>query len=350
MKPEGRRSRRRETPSRKRVGERFRALSRALRAGVVVLFEGRIAFVNRRAMDLFGLSRRADFLRHWRDERIGERLLDEGLFEGGVVAPRDGVSADVIPLDPARTLVLLRDRSILDALEADARQAARAETLARIQRGLTHDLKGSISGMAINLDLLSESLSSKERPPAAARQRRYVAALREEVTRINRSLLEIFSQLTPLGAEQEAFDLRSPLEDVASLLAAQARKQRVRLTRRFPRDPVGFVGHRDELKKAFLNVSVNALEAMPEGGHLALEMAVDHEYARVEVRDTGKGIPAAELERVYDVHFTTKHTGCGTGLSIARALVQLHGGDMEITSAEGRGSAVRMGLPVVPRH
>jgi signal transduction histidine kinase len=323
-----------------------------MRAGVVVLLEGRLAFVNRRAMDLFGFSRRADFLRHWRDERIGERLLDEGLFEGGTVAPREGVSADVIPLDPARTLVLLNDRSILDTLEGDARQAARAETLTRIQRGLTHDLKGSISGMAINLDLLSECLSSKERRPrpAATRQRRYVAALREEVARINRSLLEIFSQLTPSGGEQEAFDLRSPLEDVASLLAPQARKQRVRVTRRLPREPVGFVGHRDQLKKAFLNVSVNALEAMPQGGHLALEMAVDHEYARVEVRDTGKGIPAAELERVYDVHFTTKQSGCGTGLSIARALVQLHGGDMEITSAEGRGSAVTMGLPVIPRN
>jgi signal transduction histidine kinase len=113
---------------------------------------------------------------------------------------------------------------------------------------------------------------------------------------------------------------------------------------------VGFVGHRDQLKKAFLNVSVNALEAMPQGGHLALEMAVEHEYARVEVRDTGKGMPAEVLERVYDVHFTTKRAGSGTGLSVARALVQLHGGDMEITSAEGQGSAVKMGLPVIVRH
>lgn len=333
------------------VAARFRALSRALRVGVVVVVEGRIAFVNRRAMDLFGLSKRADFLRHWRHERLGERILEGRIFDGGGAEPGERIRADVIAIDADRTLVLLHDTSILDALEADARLAARAEGLERIQRAMAHDLKGSIGGMAINLDLLGECLADRGRGPsqAAARQRRYVAALREEVSRINRSLLEILGQLTPSRAEPEAFDLRSPLEDVASLLAPQARKQRVRLTRRLPREPVGFVGHRDQLKKAFLNVSVNALEAMPQGGHLALEMAVEHECARVEVRDTGKGIPAEVLERVYDVQFTTKRAGCGTGLSIARALVQLHGGDMEITSAEGQGSAVRMGLPVVHR-
>lgn len=363
MRPESRKPTRRESRSEvrtpgehlgrgQRFVERFRALSRAMRVGVVVLLEGRVAFVNRRAMDLFGFSKRADFIRHWRDEGIGERLLDGPIFDRGRSQPQERVRADVIAIDAERTLVLLNDTWTIDALEADARLAARAEGLARIQRALTHDLKGSISGMAINLDLLSECLGEKGRRRAhgLTRQRRYVAALREEMTRIDRSLVEILGQVTSSGAEPEAFDLRSPLEDVASLLAPQARKQRVRLTRSLPREAVGFVGHRDQLKKAFLNVSVNALEAMPQGGHLALEMAVEHEYARVEVRDTGKGIPAEVLERVYDVHFTTKRAGCGTGLSVARALVQLHGGDMEITSAEGQGSAVRMGLPVILRH
>jgi signal transduction histidine kinase len=105
-------------------------------------------------------------------------------------------------------------------------------------------------------------------------------------------------------------------------------------------------GYPDRLRQAFLNVAVNALEAMPRGGRLTLEARRDGTQARIAVRDTGPGIPAATLQRVYDPDFTTKDGGSGIGLHVARAVVELHGGEIGVESEPGRGTDVLVVVPL----
>jgi signal transduction histidine kinase len=99
-----------------------------------------------------------------------------------------------------------------------------------------------------------------------------------------------------------------------------------------------------------LNVAVNALEAMPKGGRMRIELERREDCARVAVRDTGPGIPAELLARIYESDFTTKGGGSGIGLYVARAVVELHGGSIEAHSTVGRGTDVQVDLPLVPRH
>lgn len=113
--------------------------------------------------------------------------------------------------------------------------------------------------------------------------------------------------------------------------------------------PVILVGYRDRLKQSFLNIAVNALEAMPGGGCLSFDMQVEDAVAVVRVSDTGRGIPREDLERIYERDFTTKATGSGIGLHVARALVEIHGGVIRVESEEGRGTLVEVRLPLLPR-
>jgi signal transduction histidine kinase len=108
------------------------------------------------------------------------------------------------------------------------------------------------------------------------------------------------------------------------------------------------VGRRDRLKQGVLNVAINALEAMPEGGLLGLTVARDGDTARLAIRDTGPGIPPEIVGRIYAMHFTTKSGGTGIGLYVARSVVLAHLGTISIETAPGAGTTVHITLPLAP--
>lgn len=116
-----------------------------------------------------------------------------------------------------------------------------------------------------------------------------------------------------------------------------------------PDEPVLLVGHRDRLKQTFLNISVNALEAMPQGGVLGLNMSVEGSVVKVSIQDDGRGIPKDVLERIYERDFTTKGSGSGIGLFVARTLVEMHGGQIRTESRVGEGTRVDVVLPILLR-
>ena len=105
-------------------------------------------------------------------------------------------------------------------------------------------------------------------------------------------------------------------------------------------------GYPDRLRQAFLNVTVNALEAMPRGGRLEIEARRDEKRVTVTFADSGPGIPAEDLARIYEPDFSTKEGGSGIGLYVARALVELHGGEIRVEGALDRGTRVLVSLPL----
>jgi signal transduction histidine kinase len=123
----------------------------------------------------------------------------------------------------------------------------------------------------------------------------------------------------------------------------------VDLETQMPATPVVLVGYKDRLKQSFLNIAVNALEALPGGGKVRLHMSVLGSEVRVRISDNGPGIPSEVLAQIYERDFTTKGTGSGIGLYVARALVQMHAGEIHVESRVGEGTEVEVLLPVVAR-
>jgi len=339
----------------------FDALAQVTKTGVLlVAVDGTVAFANPRALELFGADSLEALSPRWAD--AGPRL-DEAFrgADGEPEAPEactlelpaaDGrrlLRLEAYRLgDAGEKLVLVSDPRIRDTLESDVRLASQLEGLARTYRAAAHEIKAPLSAVMINLDLLREALGEGgDAGDSKARQERYVSVLREELTRLNRSLAEILTQALPSPAEPQRLDLARILRELGSLLAPQARRQGVALRLEVAEEEVPLVGHRDRLKQAFLNVAVNALEAMPQGGKMEIELRREADRARILVRDTGPGIPPEILDRLYEPDFTTKGTGSGIGLYVARALVQLHGGTIAVASEAGRGTEVRIELPLV---
>jgi signal transduction histidine kinase len=346
-----------------RLTQGFSALAQVMHVGVILLRGDRsLDFANPRALELFG-SRDLEALQPIWD---GARASLVPLFEGARRQPGGGAATIHFLLAGGNRdlrveiyrlggetcdeyLILLNDPRILETLESDVRLASQLDGLARTYRTVAHELKAPLSAVMINLDLLRESLVIPEPEDEAVkdRQKRYVSILGEEFARLNRSLAELLTQTTPPSEPQRPFDLGQLIKDLGTLLTPQARRQGVALELRVPEEKLTLVGYRDRLKQALLNVTVNALEAMPNGGRVAIEVAVRDDRARVSVCDSGAGIAPELLPRIYESDFTTKGGGSGIGLYVARALVQMHGGQIQVESEPGTGTQVTVELPLV---
>lgn len=137
------------------------------------------------------------------------------------------------------------------------------------------------------------------------------------------------------------------IEFCLSLIAAQARLQGVRIRRELAELPP-IPGDESQLKQLFLNLLMNALQAMPEGGELSVETALpaSGQLACAAVSDTGCGMSEEVLERIFDPFFTTKHEGTGLGLSVAYAIVERHRGQINVRSTPGKGTSVTVKFPL----
>jgi signal transduction histidine kinase len=341
----------------------FGALGRVMKMGVLLGSGGSVDFANSRALELFGVDSLAALAKAWADAQPlviqafhGENY--DGSRARTVELPVNG-DGERRPLriemyrlggeERDEYLILLNDPRILDALETDVRLASELDSFARFYRAAAHDIKAPLSAVMINLDLLRETLVDHDDTPGASKERQnhYVTVLREELSRLNRSLADLLTQTAVVQTPGERFDLTATLRELGTFLGPQASRQGVELALDLPSGEVPLVGHKDRLKQAFLNILVNGLEAMPEGGRLEIRKILDGDHGRISFRDNGRGIPAEILERIYEADFTTKGEGSGIGLHVARALVQLHGGGILVKSADGEGTEVVIDLPLV---
>jgi signal transduction histidine kinase len=261
------------------------------------------------------------------------------------------IRCQVYPLDEEGTaghLVQLRDRELLHAIETDLRMAAQLRALTRVYRGVAHDLRAPLNAMVLNLELLRRSLdpATPRREDLEAKQQKWVGVIEQELQRLRRALDVLLAQTAPPAEKAEPFDLRGVLEEIAALLHPQARQQQVALEVSVPEEMVTVVAHRDQVKQSALNVAINALEAMPDGGRLALSLERDGNRARLRIADSGPGIPPELRDRIFDMHFTTKESGTGIGLYVARSMFEAQGGTLGVGSSGAEGTTFELELPL----
>ena len=149
----------------------------------------------------------------------------------------------------------------------------------------------------------------------------------------------------PAPVERGRFDVNAELREVLLLTRQQAIKNGVRTELEAGEVPP-VAGDRGQLRQAFLNLVLNALQAMPAGGTLRLESEALGGQLRIRFADSGQGIPAENLERIFNPFFTTRQEGTGLGLAITHRIVQGHGGRIEVQSRLGEGTTFTVVLPV----
>jgi signal transduction histidine kinase/HAMP domain-containing protein len=261
--------------------------------------------------------------------------------------------ASVFPVEgPDRAasgvIVLLRDtRSIAVSartLQALIRYASQLMALGQTTSSVAHDVKNPLNAMTIHLELLSARLT--DMPDEV---RRSLDVIRAEIGRLDAVVQRFMALVRPQELALKALDLNALLREVASLLEIEWHPRGVRFDVQLDRTLPSLPGDEELLHRAFLNLVLNACQAMPGGGRLTLaSQREDDDFARVSVADTGAGIPPEDLTRIFTMYYTTKPDGSGIGLALVRRIVEAHDGAIEVTSEVGQGTQVTLRLPLRP--
>jgi signal transduction histidine kinase len=231
-------------------------------------------------------------------------------------------------------------------LERRTRHAERLAELGTLTGGLAHEIKNPLSTVQLNLQLLAEDITPDN--PAHPRIATRLSVVQRETTRLRAILDDFLRYAGKLEVERQPTDLNDLLQDLYDFFTPQAQLQKVRLRLRTTPAPLTAPVDPKLIKQAVLNLMLNALQAMPEGGELILGTNCDHDDHRacIHVTDTGKGIPEKDVGKIFQAYYSTKKGGTGLGLAMAHRIVQEHGGQITVNSELGKGTDFTLRLPL----
>jgi hypothetical protein len=226
-------------------------------------------------------------------------------------------------------------------------QMSRAEhlaTLGELATGLAHEIRNPLAGIAGVVEIIGRDL------PATSAARSVVKDVRSEISQINRIITDLLQTARPHPPEIRNSDLNTTIEHAVMLARQQALSKPIHIEF-YPNPALPDVAHdSDQMHQVLLNLLLNAIQAIEHAGEIAIRLEPEEEFAVIAVSDTGQGIPADDLPNIFRPFYTTKGNGTGLGLSLARRIVEEHGGRIEVASRPGQGSTFRVMLPMQRPH
>ena len=271
---------------------------------------------------------------------------DRSLIVNAAVAPLRAAAGDTTVT--VGTIVILEDITARVRLEEQLQISEKMASIGLLAAGVAHEVNTPLTGISSFTQMLLEGAD-----PDDPRTRLLEKIERQtfRAAKIVNGLLTLARPTAASAGERSAVDLNVVVNDVLSLLEHQFELHRVTVRRELSLSAILVVGMEHKLQQVFLNLFLNAKDAMPRGGWLTIASRVEGDRAIVEVADTGSGIPSEYIARIYDPFFTTKAIGQGTGLglSITYGIVREHDGAIDCDSAVGQGTRFTVTLPGLVR-
>jgi signal transduction histidine kinase len=237
-------------------------------------------------------------------------------------------------------LLIMRDTESARRLGDEIEMSRRLSASGRLTRGVAHEVKNPINAIVLHLQLLRNKLAQQE-PDT----RRHMDIIDSEIRRLDRVVQTLVDFTRPRDLRLEEVDLRRLMEDVAQLAAPDAEAHGVTIERHMPEERLPLKVDVDLMKQAFLNVVINGVQAMPQGGILTISARRENGAIVAEVQDQGGGIPPDVHDKIFELYFTTKKDGSGIGLAQTYQILQWHYGSVDFESVEGAGTTFRFHIP-----
>jgi signal transduction histidine kinase len=343
-----------------------KAILESLAGGVLTFdVDGRITIINRAAARILELPPQAPYPTFeaftWRHRPIAgivEQALRNAVYAHDVDSSfvnsagkkfvlRSTVSAQ-LDEDGHRVglVVLVKDVSKIVSLEQELRKRDRLAAAGSLAAGVAHEIRNPLSAIELNLRLLRDEVAqlSAGRPDIDD----YFEILFVETQRLNRITTGFLQLSRPDAVSRTKLRVRDPLLRIVRLLEPEAREKRIQFRTEFKDSNIEILGDPTKLEQVCLNILINAMQAMPDGGEIDITTSLRKEedvyWVELAVTDQGVGVPKENMDRLFDPYFTTRNDGTGLGLAIADRIVADHGGTIALESSPGNGTRLTVRL------
>jgi hypothetical protein len=260
-----------------------------------------------------------------------------------------GVPIVLLSVDPIQAapgggsglLVRLRDPEAQHNIGRQLQIADRLAAIGKISGGVAHEVKNPLNAILLHVEVARAKLAAGDTDVGPQME-----IIAREILRLDRVVKTFLDFTRPVELNLTTVPLDGLVGEIVELARPQAAASRIRIEVQPQAEGAEVRIDRDLLKQAVLNVVVNAIEAMPDGGELRFRSSANAEAAEIRISDTGPGIPAELRDKVFRLYFTTRSNGSGIGLAMTFRIVQLHDGTIDFTSEPGKGTTFSIRLPV----
>jgi signal transduction histidine kinase len=243
-------------------------------------------------------------------------------------------------------MLVARNVGYLNQVHSTLNYSRKAAAIGRLLAGVAHEVKNPLNAMTIHLELLKQKVGSIREPivvpgpgggpPRQLDLAKHVNIIASEIKRLDEVVAGFLKFARPDELKLQPVVLPNVVHDVVRTITPEAQRRRVSIRQECGSDLPAINADHGMLMQAVLNLAINALQAMPDGGSLRLSCRrSSRRRVALSVEDTGVGIPPENLPRIFDLYFTTKEKGSGIGLSMVFRIVQLHDGEVEVQSTPG---------------
>ncbi len=218
--------------------------------------------------------------------------------------------------------------------------------LSELAGGLAHEIRNPLSTLKVNLQLLAEDLSAEADANLRRRSLQRLETLQSETERLQILLDNFLKLVSGHEINTRPVDIRNVVRHLVEFFTPRAEELGIRMRMRLSEEELICELDESLIQQALLNLCLNAQQAMPDGGELIIRTDVQDAYAVIEISDTGLGIEAEKLDKIFDAYYTTRSGGSGLGLPTARKIIEAHGGSIDVNSQPGKGTSFKIRLPV----
>ena len=282
------------------------------------------------------------FTRPIKELSTAARKVAGGNFDVQVPADRHDEMGTLAAAFNEMTAKLGRARE----LENQLHQAEKGAVVGRLAAAIAHEIRNPLNYINMTLDHLRSSFAPSD-PNKRATFVQLADQLKTEVARINRHITDFLKYSRPSKLDLQNLDIRAEAEDALRLIEVRADECGIK-TNIIQDGPLPVVmGDRESLRSVFTNLVINAVEAIDgDGGRISIKLSnPEPNSVKVEITDSGRGIAAHDISKVFEPYFSTKETGTGLGLAIVKKAIDDHGGTISVASKEGGGTTFTIILP-----
>lgn len=230
-------------------------------------------------------------------------------------------------------------------LEAKFQEAEKSAVVGRLASAIAHEIRNPLNYINLSLDHLRNKFKPEDETKRETFEK-LTAQLKAEVGRINNQITDFLNYSRPAKANLQPTDARKVVEDSLRIVEGQAAECAIKISLIEEENVPKMLADAEFLRSVFNNLFINAVHSMEAtGGNLNVKISPDAQFVKIEIRDTGNGIPPENLEKIFEPYFSTKETGTGLGLAIVQKIIDVHNGEISVESELNEGTHFVVKLP-----